>query len=61
MYANLDRFQKYITDLIDENKKLSKKINKYSNSENNSQIKEMEKNEEIFERLNKKFMNLQNE
>ena len=24
-------------------------------------IKEMEKNEEIFERLNKKFMNLQNE
>lgn len=24
-------------------------------------IKEMEKNEEIFERLNKKFINLQNE
>ena len=24
-------------------------------------IKEMEKNEKIFERLNKKFMNLQNE
>jgi hypothetical protein len=41
MYANLDRFQKYITDLIDENKKLSKKINKYTNSENDSQLKEI--------------------
>ena len=41
MYSNLDRFQKYITDLIEENKKLSKKINKFTNSENNSQIREI--------------------
>ena len=40
MYSNLDRFQKYICDLIEENKNLSKKINKYSNSINRSQIKE---------------------
>ena len=40
MYSNLDRFQKYICDLIEENKNLNKKINKFSNSDNRSQIKE---------------------
>ena len=41
MYTNLDRFQKYIHDLIEENKKLTKKINKFTNSEDKSPTKEI--------------------
>ena len=36
MYNDLDRFQKYILDLSEQNKKLSIKINKYTN--NNDKI-----------------------
>ena len=40
MFTNLDRFQKYIYELIEENKKLAKKINKFTNSEDKSPTKE---------------------
>ena len=64
MYTNLDRFQKYIMKLIEENKNLSKNINKYPNINNQSQIKEIkilnesEVNEDDISKNNFKEINL---
>ena len=64
MYTNLDRFQKYIMKLIEENKNLSKNINKYPNINNQSQIKEIktlnesEINEDDISKNNFKEINL---
>ena len=64
MYTNLDRFQKYIMKLIEENKNLSKNMNKYPNINNQSQIKEIktlnesEVNEDDISKNNFKEINL---
>ena len=64
MYTNLDRFQKYIMKLIEENKNLSKNINKYPNINNKSNIKEIktlnesEVNEDDISKNNFKEINL---
>ena len=64
MYTNLDKFQKYIMKLIEENKNLSKNINKYPNINNQSQIKEIktlnesEVNEDDISKNNFKEINL---
>ena len=64
MYTNLDRFQKYIMKLIEENKNLSKNINKYSNVNSQSQNKEIktlnesEVNEDDISKNNYKEFNL---
>ena len=64
MYTNLDRFQKYILKLIQENKILSKKINKYTNSNEQSQLKENKSlnesdvNEDDISKNNYKEINL---
>jgi len=39
MYNDLDRFQKYILNLSEQNKKLSFKINQYTNNNNNNDNK----------------------
>ena len=64
MYTNLDKFQKYIMKLIEENKNLIKNMNKYPNINNQSQIKEIktlnesEVNEDDISKNNFKEINL---
>ena len=65
MYTNLDHFQKYICNLIEENKNLKIKLNKNINTKENSQIKEIktlnesEINEDDISKYNCKEFNSQ--
>jgi hypothetical protein len=48
MYNDLDRFQKYILDLSEQNKRLSIKINKYTNNNKiNSILNKIKKNNDL--------------
>lgn len=61
MYNDLDRFQKYIYDLSQQNKKLSEQINKYDNNNNNTNININMNDHKASLLFNKKEIDLNNE